>query len=313
MANTCRRIGSGGSLSRRYSDEGAWEKFRVTLDTATSSIVTACNSARAANPTQFPLRGQAWPEHPTYGLYADSFDADIISETAAIWEITVRYAPLQPNESDTEGSNDNPLLWPAVFGLEWIEREVAITEARNVEAFTGVNHSRSALTLGPVVNSALQEFDEGIFDSIREAVLVITRNVPSINDVLAIERDYGLTCNSDTVFGIGPRRYKYLGVETPGRQVANGIVYFPRVIRVAILKTTDKVVNNVGWHNLDFGGNIVKYKVRDVDDNGSAIEPPVYVDPAEPGFLTMAGGRSTTATKVTYRYLTEVPYAGLLS
>lgn len=301
--------GVSGTLSRRYADESVQEKFHVRLDTPTRSVVSVCNTARLANPTQFPLRGEAWPAEPMYGLFADSFQCEMLSELGYSWHVTVTYAPLRPNESNTEGTNDNPLLWPAIYSLDWIETEVAITEGRNVEALgSAAPTPRPALTNGPVVNAALQEFEEGIFDSRRDAVLVIQKNVATLDEVLAIERDYALTTNSDTVLGIGPRRYKYLGVESSGRQVSNGIIYYPRTIRVAILKTTDRQVNNVGWHywtTINDVKQLVRAKVKDDDNN--------KVDSAEPVFLATTGGLSVgTPVKITYRYLTEVPYAGLL-
>jgi hypothetical protein len=314
MANTCTIDirSSGGTITRRYSDDSVTERFLVKLDVATRDLISVLNSARAANPTQFPLKGQSWPSNPTYGLYADSFQLEPRNEFQTQWFVTVTYTPLKAGEHNTEGSG-NPLLWPAVFAVDWIEYDEAVTKARNVEAFTAAGaFNRPALTLGPCTNSAGGEFEEGVFETTRDAVLSITKNVATLNEVLSLEGTYAKTTNSDTVYGVGPRRYKYIGVETSGIQTANGISYYARTVRVQVMKTTDRAINNVGWHNINFDGKKVKYKVRKQDESGAAIEPAVYEDAQEPGFLTLAGARSEAATTVSYRWLTEVPYAGLL-
>lgn len=323
MANTCvlHLKGCSGTLSRRYTDESWSEVFRVSLDTATRNGPAIITAARAANPTEFPLRGQAWPANPTYGLYADTFPIAPYDSLGKQWLVTVNYVPLKAGEQNNEGTSDNPLLWPAVFTLDWIEREEAITEARNVEAIAQSSPTpRAANTLGLVTNSAGEEFDEGIFKTVRRAVVCITKNVPTLDSVLAVESQYADTTNSDTVYSIGPRRYQYLSVESPGKQIANGITYFARTVRVLVDKTTDRVVNNVGWSSWaapaddPFGPiTLTRIRINAVDENGKATKE--KVDPAEPMFLQLNGSfvpNSAAATKVTYRYLTETPYAGLL-
>lgn len=312
MANTCviETKGVGGTLSPLYSDETITERFLVTLDTASRNLPAILNSARAANPTQFPLRGQSWPLNPGYGLYAKKFDFEMRSDMGKQWAINVSYLPLEPNEPNTEGSNDNPLLWPATYAVDWVEYEEAITKARNVEALGGSTSGapRAANTLGPVVNGALQEFDEGIFEVVRDPVISITRNVATLDQVLSIESTYSRTTNSDTVYGVGPRRYKYLGVESGGVQTANGISYYTRTVRVQITKTTDRILNNVGWHFWYDDDGTKKLARFTVDDDDTKEKVPA----SEPGFLLRTGNKSTTPETVTYRHLEEVAYAGLL-
>jgi hypothetical protein len=317
MANECVLDikASGGTLSRRYSDESVTERFRVRLDTASRSLPTILNLARAANPTQFPLRGQAWPAAATYGLYADNFQFTPVGDLQKDWHITVTYMPLKPGEPDTEG-DDNPLNWPATYSIEWAEREEAVVEARNIatQGQSSPGGTRNANTLGPLVNSAGEEFEESVFRTVRRAVLSIHKNIASLDQVLSVEANYADTTNSDTVYGIGPRRYMYYGVESSGVQTANGINYYARTIRVMLDKTTDRYFNNVGWNYCTFVGGqngeskLTRFKVKASDDENDEAE----VDSPEPQFLLLSGLKSTTAVTIGYRALQEVPYASLL-
>lgn len=309
MANTCTKAtkGVGGTLSRRYADESITERFHVGLDTASTNLPAILNAARAANPTEFPLRGQSWPANPGYGLTADSFAFEMRSDLGKQWDIVVTYTPLQSDEPDTEGTNDNPLLWPVVRQLSWIEREEAITEARNVQAFTGA-FTRPALQLGPVVNTAYEEFDEGLFRTVRRAVLNVTKNVATLDECLALEDAFADTCNDSTILGVGPRKLAYLATEVNGPQKANGITYYVRTAQIVKEKTTDRRVNNVGWHCFDNDDGVTKRRCKVKD-----IESGEFVDVSEPAFLTLAGKQSGSAVAIDWRYLTETSYSGLLS
>lgn len=310
---------SSGTLSKRYSDESVSERFRVKLDTSSRSLPAIMALARAANPTEFPLRGQAWPAAPTYGLYADNFQFTPIGNLQKDWHITVTYLPLKPGESSVEGVSDNPLLWPKAFTWEWLEREEAVLQARNVEDFGHNSEAgvRAAGTLGPLENSARQEYAESIFRTVRRGVICVTQNVATLGDVAAVEDQYADTTNSDTVYNIGPRRYKYLSVDSPGPTSANGITYHPRIIRVAIEKTTEFECNNVGWNHWVRDGDGKKWlaavKIKETGDDGKATE--TLVTPPEPVFLGQLGtygeGQPTLKTQH-WRYLTEKPYASLL-
>jgi hypothetical protein len=305
MANQCVIDVSGvtGTLSDKYANEVVTQRFRISLDAANRNIVNIAELARAANPTQFPLRGQAWPDNPTYGLYAKQFQFEPMSELLTNWKCTVSYQPLEPGESNTGGVS-NPLLWPATYSADWVEYEEAVTEAKNVEAFTG-GPGRAALTLGPVVNTAYQEFDEGLYRTVREMVLNIHRNLPSLDAVAQLNYDFQDTTNSDTYKGQGARRWMFLGAVSPGIQTANGIDYWPTTISVHLKKTTDRKINNVGWKNLNFDGDVVAYKI--LDDESDQL-----VDVSEPAFLSLTGARAPdTPLAITYRYLTETAYASL--
>lgn len=295
------------SLSYKYGGESVTERFRIDMDAQSLDWPTILSQAQAlgGGNTPPPARGAAWPANPTYGLYAKEYQFRVDPQRVTRCYLDVQYLPVESGESNPSQSTTNPLLWPAEYDIQYIEEEFVIEEARNVEAFTGTNHTRAANTLGPVVNSALDETEEPLVDTERVAVVKIVKNVASLNSIVSQNINFARTTNSDTFLGASARRAKFIGAESGGRQVANGIEYFPMITSVAIYKTTDRILNNVGWNNINFGGDKVKYMVTD-DETDELIEP------SAPGFLTLAGGRSTSPVKITYRYLDAVSYAGLL-
>lgn len=293
-------------LSYRYGNESVTGVYIIGMNAIADDWATTLAQAQAlGSPNDAPpQRGAAWPANPGYGLYAKKFRLRPDPNLPTQAYLTVTYEPLEPGESNPETST-NPLFWPAEYDVQYMEEEFVIEEARNVEAFTGTNHTRTANTLGPVVNSALDETEEPLVDIERIAVVKIRKNVPSLNAIVTQNVNFARTTNSDSFLGAGARRAKFIGAESGGRQIANGIEYYPMLTSVAIYKTTDRVVNNVGWNNIDFGGTKVKYMVED-DETGDLVAP------SAPGFLTLAGGRSTQPVKITYRYLDAVSYASLL-
>jgi hypothetical protein len=311
MANICKLMpGGGGTLSRRYRDERTTDTFWVKLDTPTRDIVAIADAARAANPAEFPLRGQSWPARPGYGLFADMFNVDMISQLNKVWKITVTYTPLDPEEPNTEATNSNPLLWAKVFGLEWIDTEVPIEKGKNREAIgaASIVGERAIGTLGALVNSALQEFDEPLMRTKRIPVITVTDNVATLAEIWSTQTQFEDTTNSDTISGVGPKRFEYLCVDHEGQQTANGIPYFKRIRKVALKKTTDRIVNNVGWGSWVTKEGVKKLKRITVLDE----EADEQVPSSEPGFLTLAGAHGFNPTTLSYGVLDEVPYASIL-
>jgi hypothetical protein len=252
--------------------------------------------------------GNAWPLRPTYGLYAKRITATMTSSQGTQWELQVSYEPLEPGEPNRDGVADNPLAWPRTYRWDWIESEEAVREARNVDAFTGA-FGRAALTLGPVVNPAYQEYAEGLFNTVRYPVLVVRWNVATLADITAIDDALQNTTNNDTVFGIGVRRWKYLGVEDGDAQVHNEISYRPVSVRFALMKTTDQEINALGFKAFSAvdGVTLVPAMVNEATEAGVITSN--RVPSSEPLFIALNGQFTTTAQTNTWRFLTEVAYS----
>lgn len=300
-----------GMFKRNYASESVVETYRIQVDAFGRDLTNILSQAILITPVDndpLPARGSAWAPDPFYGLYTDEYNITSWNEQQKYYAVEVSYTPIQPNESNTgeePGSNDNPLLWPTVYDVQFIEEEYVVEVAKNVQAFTGTNFTRAALTEGPVTNSAGDESEDPLVDVDRIAVIKATKNVASIDDIIGLNADFIRTTNSDTYVGVGPRRLKFLGCESGGRNVANGYVYYPRTVSVGIYKTTDRDLNNVGFNYIK-DGEKVRRLVKDPETDE-------MVPTTTPLFLTNAGGQSDDATKVSYRYLEEVAYTGLLS
>ena len=317
---------SEADITPDYQSQSVAENFRITISEPSRNFPAIIALAHASQPSLFPDIGDPWPQLPLYGLYAKSFKFSKASARGLLLTCSVNYLPLKSGESDTSNSS-SPLTWPKSYWLEWVEYEQAVTQAKNIDAFTG-GPTRPAGTLGPVVNSAYQEFEEGLFDTVREAVLCVKQNVATLASVINIQATYGGTCNADTVYGVGPRRYKFLGVEASSELIGNGIKYYECTVRVQLTKTTDRFMNNVGWKAFPPAAaagvtDIVPCMVPEIqykEDGTPDIDPATNkaltkkVQVSEPVFLDLAGRQAEkTPLKIGYRYLDEVNYASLIS
>lgn len=285
--------GISATLSDTYTGDAIRETYQIRLTSGERNplVVEALANAGGTNP--LPQRGTLYGPSVGYGLYARRFDWSIV-DPHLIWQCVVNYEPLKPGEQDPT-SNSNPLAQPPTFSLDWIEYEAVITEAYNLDGFgDGIDgYSRSIETLGPVVNSYGREFDEPLTDVRREAVLNITRNYATLDQIINIQETYAGTTNSDTFKGASARRCKFLAIESGGIQTSNGIDFYRGTSRIKVGNTTDRELLNTGWEYLDADGDVVEH------------------EGAEPVFLTLAGRKSDEPVNVTYRHLEAVAYAPL--
>lgn len=305
----------GGSLHYLYKEESIVETWKVRCDVATRNLpglITACHNVN----NEFPLRGFTWPVSPGYGLYAKNYTFRMAQAGFKNYEIDVTYSPRTSQEPNTETSSGNPLMWPAVYALDWIEYQEAVTEAYNLEALGADTDwgQRAANTLGPVVNGALQEFEEGLFETQRDVVIHITKNVPNLATIVNYHNSYVRTTNSTSFLGAGAYQAKYLSATSGGEKFSEGFTYYPMTISVQITKSTDRKMNNIGWHHWkekDGQKKLVKFRVNDTDKDGNLLKDQ-WVDASEPTFLTRGGKIGFAGGWVTYRYLRATSYNGLL-
>lgn len=308
ITNVRRLRGASAVLRHDYADEVVKETYRIEMNSADRAFGTLLAQAQSttsgwANP--LPLRGARY-HASTYPVFVDTYEMQTNEVREDHIDVEVTYTSLRPGEEQRQDRPANPLQWPAEYNISWIEEEYVIEEAYNVDAL-GPAATRRQPSFGPVVNGALQEFDEPLVDTRRYPVLHITWNVPVLGSVIALNETFQGTTNKDTFLGAQPRRCKYLVAETAGRQVANDIAYYPMTVTVAVLKSTERLVNNVGWNYRTAGGKLAAAKVID-EESGELVRP------SEPIFLKLDGTKAAegTAPVVRYRYLREVNYNQLL-
>jgi hypothetical protein len=259
----------------------------------------------AAQALGLPVRRQRYT--PFSHLYCNSIRMSVSAERLDYWFADVVFST-PPEGEDDEQQNENPLLRPPVFNIEYIEQEYVIEKARNVEGLlhgNGAGGNRAADTLGPIVNAAGTRPDEPIVDTERNAVLVIQRNFASLAEIIDLNETYQKTTNdADVALGsgtVGARRLKYLMTSSLGKQIENGIEFWPGVTQIEVKKTTDLIIDNVGYDRWD----------------GTAVTPFLTAAgerPGEPRNLNMDGGSGGDFSHtITYRHLEEVDYSPLLS
>lgn len=310
IVDVVRLRNASATLKFDFQDETANETYRIQLDAVSRDFPGILAAAHAGLFTHnIPVRGARYP-HSVYPLYVETYSFTVNETNQLFVDVDVAYTTLKAGESNREDKGTNPLNWPVEYGLSWAEEEYVIDKAYNVQPLGpgGVRQPE----FGPVVNGALQEFDEPLVDTRRNAVLHISYNIGSLSEAITINEDYQGTTNSNQFtlapgVVIQPRRAKFLGAETGGRQNANGVDYYQLTINVAILKTTEREINNVGWNFRDSDGELAPIKVRDEDSQE-------MVRPSEPLFLKLDGSKAAknTAPTITYRYLEPVDYSPLL-
>ncbi len=249
---------------------------------------------------------------PAYGTalssaywFAQDFSVDRDPNNRNIWDIVVTFTP-PPDGEDNAQQVENPLARPAVYDIQYIEQEYVVEQARNVENLT-YGAGRVPGTLGPIVNGLMRRPDEPIVDTTRNPIITIDKNFASLGSIVELNETYLETCNSDTVNiggrSISPRRLKFLVAASQGRQQEGDVVYYPARIEIELKKTTDLILDNVGY---EFNNTLLGGVSRATTEDGDFTGDPVNLD---------LNGEyiDDETTTITYRYLTEVAYAGFFA
>lgn len=306
MADQSDLIRIGGTASYQFADT-VTQTYRVIYDSVPSNYYDALTRAQTASGSPVPARRTLYAGTVVAELYALTISGDLEGNDRTVWLWTVNFGrPPSDEPQDSNFSEADPLNRPAVFNVEYIDREYVISEARNVEALShgdGKGGARAADTLGPIVNAAGKRPDEPLVETERLEVITIYKNFASLADIIARNRTYKRTTNSDTAEGYSPRELRYLLTESEGERIENGVAFWPGVTRILAEETTDLTLDNVGyeyWSAAD--ADWVKAK----DKDGAIMSEPINLklDGDE-------GGDNTTT--ITYRHLSPVAYSSLFT
>lgn len=306
MADTSRLIRVGGSAAYNFEDT-VTQVYQVSYDSVPTNYYDALSRAQAATGSPVPVRRTLYTGTVVAELYALTITGDAESEDNATWRWTVQFGRPPSNEPQDSSFNEaNPLNRPAVFNVEYIDREYVIESARNVEALShgdGKGGARAADTLGPIVNAAGKRPDEPIVETERLEVLVIYKNFASLADITTRNRTFKRTTNSDTVQGYGPRELRYLLTESEGERIENGVTHWPGVTRILAEGSTDLQLDNVGY---EYWSAADADWAKAVDKDGSAVSEPINLK-----LDGDKGGDNTTT--ITYRHLAATAYSSLFT
>lgn len=309
---SCTLVDTSITATRDYQDTVIY-KYQADLGQNIANPRTAMAIAQSLGPNPLPIRRAVLAGSPLDGasLYVNEIHGERTKEHREVWMFDVSFAPA-PKGEDEDQQNENPLLRPPVFGVRYIEEEYVVKQARNVQSL-GVDIGaggpfRAAGTLGPIVNGASRRPDEPIVRTRRRAVITIAKNFADLGTIMDMNEDYQDTTNSDSVVignkTFSPRRLKYEVTEDGGKQVENNITFYPGLTEIGIHKTTDLILDNVGFEYYTGGGADNKL-IRAKDDEG--------LDTAEPVNLSLEGFLILGTTQITYRDLEEVAYSGFFS
>jgi len=242
------------------------------------------------------------------------------------WHVVADYGPIEHSDPGVL-TEPNPLLWPVIYDIDFIEEQVPLEKAKIVESLSHVG--RAAGSEGPIINSCGVEFTEGILKTIYYPILIALKNYATLDEIVALNLAYQGTMNNGTYFGASARKAKYLSTASGGRQQISGQVFYPGTTRIWFKQLTwDRLVLNNGWTHFEkSGGNYIldvqrgngpaQFRNR-VHDDPQKLSSDPNADPtelcSEPLNLRLDGtlqNANETALYLTYRDLNEVNYTGI--
>lgn len=252
----------------------------------------------------------------TTGLFAFEFSVKQLDNKNRHFIITVTYRkPEQLGPAMAAVADLHPIYHPVRNTIGYIEKEIVIEKAKNVEAITG-GAARAANTLGYVQTGAGVVSQNPILEVIRCPVLISRKNISSLGSVLQMNLPYAdggylLTTNSDTVTIDGrsfpARSLKFAGVDVGDQQEFEGQPFWEAERKIEIHSTTDHIVDSVGTQFVDETGKmnpILQYTEGEITAN--EITEPIPIN------LDGTAGTPGTSVQITYRYLEPVAYAPLV-
>lgn len=284
-------------------------KFRVKTDAPDDPAIVAIVGSQSALPdptpayfSTFALNGSADANAFCKSIKATRARADSDRRT---WLVDVSWSPLEGQDaSDDTTSEDDPLLKPVKYWVEWEEIQVVVEEAWNVEALPGI--SRSPDTKGPVQNGAGQELSSGLTRPIRVPVLAAQKNYATLQEIIALGLSFDDSVSSDEYYGADPGKSAFRGIECSQPQYGGGIEYYSGIIRVAFREDGWNIpIVNRGWKYLD-AGKLKEATVKNADNEDVPV--------AEPINLELNGTRTadgSVGTVINYRVSREIAYSGL--
>lgn len=283
-------------------------RYLVRFDTIQTDPYAALALALAASPDPVP---QLRTNYGTrQNIFVESINAIATTENRLHYYYDVVYAVPPVGNQNTGQQDPDPTQRPGERNIEYIASEYVVTQARNVEALPhgdGKGGARAANTLGPIVNAAGKRPDEPIIDTEYNGVLVFTKNYASLGAIDALNRQYQRTTNNSSTLGYEPRRLKYLVTESLGETFEGEQAYWPGQTRVEIKKTTDFIMDNVGY---EYWEETVPFGEESAPDPGFRRARDKNGDTmAEPINLQLDGNKGGDNTEtITYRHLAEINY-----
>lgn len=312
MAVTNCRIETAPVLTEDWDRKRTYRgTYKITTNSAMGSLAVKLGAqdtgAGHDNPLPkvwdtFSFRGDS-----DTGAFCQELNLNRSEKAEAQWIAAVTWQSLPPDTPD--GSNPDPLQRPALYWLEFQTVTRQVQRAWNVEAITPrAGPSRPAGTLGPIVNAALQDYDDSIFEDDTNILLVIQKNFPNIPSILAIHNTYNLTLNNAPFLGAGIGQAKFIGLESSQPQHEGTITYYTVTVRIAF--------QNEPWYHHVVNRGYKAFTATSTKPVDIFVEDEAggETKPTEPVLLTSDGQKleSGLGDTIAYRTRNLVDYSGLL-
>lgn len=241
-------------------------------------------------------------------IYATRIDLTQNTDKLTQWHATVTYGQLKGSDpkAQPEDVEPDPVLRPEIYWFEYGTKTEEITQAYNTQEITG-NATRQKDTLGPIVNTAGQDYDEALYRDRKTCTLVIQKNYSTDLTAIALNNTYDATTNvaamfSGEVYEVAKHCAAFDGATSSKKLYENGTAYYEIQIRIRVGREPFyREIVNRGYKYWDDGNLITA-----VDDSGDAVSEPALLDS---NGTKLASGE--LGNVVSYRDLEEVSYTAL--
>ena len=199
-----------------------------------------------------------------YCLKADVEQSNDDDKT--VWMGRAEFGPLPQNQDETDAVTD-PLQRP---DKEWVE---------NLEVLEPVTHWIDPADPTPadptkklLRDGAGQEFIDPIMQERLLVVLVVQRNLATVQEVIDLGLQYNETVNKTTFRGGAPRTVRFMPLQSSQLLIENNTNYYQVQMRFAYRKETwDRQIVNQGFYYL-LGGAGPPKRIKDSDGNDT-VQP----------------------------------------
>lgn len=256
--------------------------WQVVTDDQDDGAEKVYNGAKASSPDALPdfYTTYAIGNDVDTNLYLFSVDLEQNATKKTLWTITGTYQNLHNGLTGAD-ANTNPFSRPWKYRIDFETYSVAITEGANLEAITSASPAgyRDENTWGPLVNTALQPFEEVFTEPRTRSVLVAWKNFPSLSGIYSIQRLYGDSLNSSTFLGYPKYHCEFRSIEASELVRESNVEYYVGTVRILLSPIPLTVLlNNKGWKVWELGGPNGHKLVDAVDDNNDPVSEPIFLD-----------------------------------
>ena len=205
-------------------------------------VFAAQGLTRTATTAPVPNTYEAYVEYdgmtPIFtdlGAVAMQITASQSSDDPHISAIRATYRQFQPGE-DPADDVSNPLNLPVKYWIEYADKAEIVRTAVNLDNDLGQFGGTQRLvgTLGPVVNGALQDFDEPLEEIVRRVFFIAEQPISTIQAGLDFNREFEGTMNDALWYGWAEGHAAFAGADVSQLRHLNGIPYYMMTMRIEI-------------------------------------------------------------------------------